>query len=109
MLRHTSSPSTSVLSSSSLLSDLVCTAVGFSTIGDRQFWVIRLSVGLGGSGSSVVGMGLRWLVVEVVVVIVSAARRVHFSRGLPEYWILPYLSTLVVGALELAVGFGGSV
>ena len=82
-------------------------AVRFSTIGDRQFWVIRLDVGLGGSGSSVVGMGLRWLV--VVVVVVSAARRVHFSRGLPECWILPYLSTLGVGALELAVGFGGSV
>ena len=40
---------------------------------------------------------------------VSAARRVHFSRGLPECWILPYLSTLGVANLELVVGFGGSV
>ena len=54
--RHSSSSSTSVLSSSSL-SDLACPAVWSSTTGDRQFWFIRLSVGLG--GSSVVGMWLR--------------------------------------------------
>lgn len=47
--------------------------------------------------------------VGVVVVVVSVARRCHFSRGVPECWILPYLSTLGVGTLELVASFVGCV
>lgn len=63
-----------------------------------RFSSILLAVCL--CGSSTVEKWLRLPVVSFWV-----ARRSQTSRGLPVDWILPYLSTLGVGALKLFVGF----